>query len=173
MPNKSKKLQKRQQLAAAVTYYGADILDSKSYQSCQNYTQHASVSVYIHSLSVACLCFSIARRLPFQFDESALVRGALLHDYFLYDWHTPKHPHLHGYRHASLALKNASEDFAISPREADMIKKHMFPLNLCPPRYRESIVLCLADKLCTSVEVLRHTPAYATLVTAISRESEP
>lgn len=81
-----------------------------------------------------------------------MIRGALLHDYFLYDWHEPHHG-LHGYTHASLALRNAAQDFAISPIEADVIKKHMWPLNIKPPRYREAMIVTIADKICSAKEV--------------------
>ena len=32
--------------------------------------------------------------------------------------------------------------------ERDIIKRHMFPLNIRPPKYRESWIVCLADKIC-------------------------
>jgi uncharacterized protein len=83
------------------------------------------------------------------------VRGALLHDYFLYDWHVPAPEHnLHGFSHAGAALKNAKRDFEINRLEQDIIEKHMFPLNIRPPKYRESIIVCLADKLCATKETV-------------------
>lgn len=36
-----------------------------------------------------------------------------------------------------------------------MIRSHMFPLNKSVPKYRESIILCAADKLCAVAETLR------------------
>ncbi|MCI6216072.1 MAG: hypothetical protein MR659_03160 [Mollicutes bacterium] len=55
-------------------------------------------------------------------DIKSLVRGALLHDYFLYDWHDKKNrlPH-HAYKHPLYALKNAKKDFDISKTEANII----------------------------------------------------
>ena len=35
-----------------------------------------------------------------------------------------------------------------------MIRSHMFPLNLTLPRYRESVILCLADKVCAVKETV-------------------
>lgn len=35
-----------------------------------------------------------------------------------------------------------------------MIRKHMFPLNLRPPRYRESVLVSCADKLCALGEMV-------------------
>ena len=89
-------------------------------------------------------------------DERALVRGALLHDYFLYDWHDPDPSHRwHGFFHPQTALKNAERDFSVGDTERDMIAHHMFPLVPRPPRCRESALLCLADKLCALRETLR------------------
>ena len=79
----------------------------------------------------------------------------MLHDYFLYDWHTPDPAHrLHGFRHAETALRNADRDFELNDTERDMIKKHMFPLNPAPPRFKETAVLCLADKYCALRETV-------------------
>ena len=56
------------------------------------------------------------------------------------------------------ALENARREFTLSPVEQDIIEKHMWPLTLRrPPRYRESVVVCAADKLCAAAEVLRLT----------------
>ncbi len=82
--------------------------------------------------------------------------GALLHDYFLYDWHVPNaETRLHGLRHPRRALQNAREDFALTPLEADIILRHMFPLTLVPPACPEGWAVCMADKLCALLEPLR------------------
>lgn len=51
------------------------------------------MSVYEHSLAVARMCLRIAKYFPGEVDMRSLVRGALLHDYFLYDWHIPDESH--------------------------------------------------------------------------------
>ena len=94
------------------------------------FSQHGCVSVYSHSVSVALLSLYIAERLNLNVDKSSLVRGALLHDYFLYDWHEKDESHRwHGFIHAERALANAVRDFCLNPIERDIIRKHMFPLN--------------------------------------------
>jgi hypothetical protein len=35
-----------------------------------------------------------------------------------------------------------------------MIQSHMFPLNLKVPKYRESVLLCLADKISACAEMM-------------------
>ena len=93
-------------------------------------------------------------RLPV--DKQSLVRGALLHDYFLYDWHEKDGGHrLHGFFHAERALHNARRDFNLNFIERDIIRKHMFPLNITPPKFRESWIVTWADKLCAAEETTR------------------
>ena len=54
----------------------------------------------------------MAQRLRLRVDMESLIRGALLHDYFLYDWHDGEKEHnLHGFRHAERALRNAERIF--------------------------------------------------------------
>ena len=123
----------------------------------KNFVQHGDLSCYEHSLHVAERSLRLADLFHVQVDRRSLVRGALLHDYFLYDWHH-RHPSHRGHarKHANRALRNAVRDFPLNDIERDIIAKHMFPLNLKPPRYRESILVCLADKLCTLQEILSH-----------------
>ena len=64
------------------------------------FIQHGDVTVYAHVTSVARASLSFAERLGragISVDRASLLRGALLHDYFLYDWHDPDPSHrLHG-----------------------------------------------------------------------------
>ena len=139
---------------AFVRREGADIIASPGMEKAKAFTQHGGTSVFEHSLRVACESLVIARRLRRPVDERAMVRGALLHDYFLYDWHQPGHD-LHGFRHAKIAWRNARRDFELGAIEQDVIRRHMFPLNPAPPRFRESLIVCLADKICAAREMGR------------------
>ncbi|MFQ9151358.1 MAG: HD domain-containing protein [Blautia sp.] len=44
-------------------------------------------SVYRHSLAVAYFSCYLAEKLHLKVRTKEMIRGALLHDYFLYDWH--------------------------------------------------------------------------------------
>ena len=132
---------------AFVRREGADILASPGMEKTKAFTQHGGTSVFQHCLNVACESLLLARRLKRPVNERAMVRGALLHDYFLYDWHQPGHG-LHGFHHAKAAWRNATRDFELGYIEQDVIRKHMFPLNIAPPACRESLIVCLADKIC-------------------------
>lgn len=51
----------------------------------QKYMQHSDISVYKHCISVAYTSLELADRLAWNVNRRELIRGALLHDYFLYD----------------------------------------------------------------------------------------
>lgn len=148
---------KLKQFEEIVTLYGKDVMSSKNMEIQKKAVQHGRVSIYEHSLGVACLSIYLASWLGIEVDKKSLVRGALLHDYFLYDWHHhDKNHRLHGFRHAKRALDNASLEFFLNPVEQDIIERHMFPLNIKPPKYKESAIVCIADKICTVMEVMGH-----------------
>ena len=135
--------------------YGADILSSRGMELEKGFFQHGTVTVYDHSVAVALMCLQLAMLLHIQADRRSLVRGALLHDYFLYDWHIKvKGRPLHGFWHARFAMANAQRDFGLSQIERNMILSHMFPMNKTLPRYRESVLLCTADKICATRETV-------------------
>ncbi len=117
--------------------------------------QHGSTTVFAHCVKVACFSLFLANKLHIPVNTHALLRGALLHDYFLYDWHEKNAGHrFHGFTHSATALKNAQEDFMLTPVEKDIIARHMFPLCPIPPRCREAWLVCAADKYCALLETL-------------------
>ena len=114
----------------------------------RGFIQHGSVTTYDHALSVARRCYAIAKGRR-GIDLDSLVKAAFLHDLCLYDWHDPDPSHrLHGFRHAALAADNAARLFAMPPAVCDMIRTHMWPLNLTRvPHSREAWILTLSDKM--------------------------
>lgn len=126
----------------------------------RRFMQHGDTSVYSHSLAVARRALHIGRALRLRLNERAMIRGALLHDYFLYDWHVPDpNRPLHGFAHPRIALENARRDYGVNATEADVIRRHMFPLTPVPPSTREGWVVCLADTLCAVGETMNRRRA--------------
>lgn len=121
----------------------------------KDYIQHGRTSVYRHCIAVAYISCMIAAKLNLVVEIHQLIRGALLHDYFLYDWHEHDSSHrLHGFTHPKKALRNAVRDFNLSETERDIIKKHMFPLTIVPPAKKESWIVTAADKYCAIRETM-------------------
>lgn len=124
----------------------------------KQFMQHGDTNVYDHCIAVARVSCLLADKMGLSVDRESLIRGALLHDYFFYDWHVPDPKHrLHGFTHPKRALQNAMDDFALTPVEQNMIIRHMFPLTPIPPRCLEGWVLCIADKVCSTLETGRFT----------------
>ena len=133
-----------------------EIRESSRFKNSKQFIQHGKTSVYMHSVSVAYMSCYIAEKYNLSVDYYSLITGALLHDYFLYDWHEKSKDHrLHGFTHPARALKNAEQIFDLTPVEKDIIKRHMFPLTPIPPVCLEGWVVCIADKICSTKETIK------------------
>ena len=116
--------------------YGGDILRSPTMARERTIPQHGSTTCFDHSVAVTLCSIRLAEKWGWDVDWRSLVRGALLHDYFLYNWREHNDDHkLHGFYHARKAMENAERDFGLNPVEANIIHRHMFPLNPMPPMY--------------------------------------
>ena len=133
------------------------VIDSARYRQMKTYLAHTDVTVFEHSLRVAYTAYRMAAAWNIACDREALVRGALLHDYYLYDWHDPKKGfRWHGLKHHRFALANADDDFPLTAKERRIIYTHMFPLTFwTPPTCREAWLVTLADKMVAGVETLK------------------
>ncbi len=154
--NRQKERQK--QLRRQIREAGTDILESVNFQSTKEHIQHGTVTVNAHCINVAKHSLMLADKLKVRVKRRELIRGALLHDYFLYDWHDKDHINpfkLHGFFHPGRALKNATRDFELTEREKDIIRKHMWPMTIIPPMCREAWIVTAADKWVSLLETLR------------------
>ena len=136
------------------------IVNSDEFKRTKNFKQHGQTSVFDHSVYVAATSLKISKKLHIKIDRESMIKGALLHDYFLYDWHDKNHPRLHGFRHAKLAAENAKRDFGLTKKEYKMISAHMFPMGLRLPSSKEALILCIADKYCAVRESLHRRHKY-------------
>lgn len=157
MKKRWNKIQARNYFFEALKRYGKDILAAEHFQESEAYIQHGDMSVRRHSLSVAECSLYLAHVLRIRCHKRDLLRGALLHDYFQYDWHSKEHrsiKNLHGFYHPGIALNHAEKEFQLNKRQRDIIKKHMWPLTVVPPVCREAWIVTLADKYCSLMETI-------------------
>lgn len=133
-----------------------DIINHEEFKQLAWYTHHRPFTTFEHSLRVAQIAYNWSIRLEnkFNFDTQAVTRGALLHDFFLYDWHEPRPDgsRWHGFRHPRIACQNAERCFEVSEKEKDIILNHMWPLTLRLPKTREAFLVMVADKIATLQE---------------------
>ncbi len=131
----------------------ADIMQHPKFQQMGSYLQHGTTTTLEHCIGVSHLSYKIAR--SYGLDAKACARGALLHDLFLYDWHTVVKNtgnRLHGLTHPKTALLNAERYFVLTPKEKDIILKHMWPITIIPPKSGEGYIVMYVDKYCGFVE---------------------
>ena len=141
--------------AELIRKYGRDILDSPGFQQMKQYRHHDKSTTYQHSLDVTMAALRFAKSMRIPVDKRALVRGCLLHDYYLYNHHTSERKKWHWARHDLYAAINADRDFGIDDREADIIANHVWPIHpMRFPLMREGWILVLADKKVAAVEAI-------------------
>jgi len=128
--------------------YGEDILNSKSFQILKTYQHHFRSNTYAHCIAVTLKALRFAKKMHIKVDVKKLVRGCLLHDYYLYNHRSEERIPWHLTRHPKIAAENAQRDFNISLVEYDMIASHMWPITFLRfPICREGWILVYADKV--------------------------
>ena len=125
------------------------LLEHGDFAKEQEIPHHFCTNVLRHSISVARGSLKLAEKLHIKVNESDLLYGALLHDYFLYNYRKSNSHHgLHGYTHAKIAADNARKDYKINDRVYNIIYSHMFPLNLTHlPKCKEAWIVTFVDKV--------------------------
>lgn len=125
------------------------IIHSDEFKKMKAFRHHVKTSAYAHSIKVAYLCYRHHKRHGTSIDLYPFLRGALLHDYYLYDRRNKDIKHkFHGFTHPKKALQNAKNGYPdLTPMEIDMIERHMFPLTPRPPKTRGGWLLCFYDKV--------------------------
>lgn len=133
-----------------------EFLQNDQVQKMREFSQHGTTNTLDHSIGVARMSFWISKRLPFRFRTQSMLKGAILHDFYLYDWHKPEEGQpLHGFRHPATALRNAKMHFTLNSIEENVIASHMWPLTLRKvPHCREAALVCIADKVCSVQETV-------------------
>lgn len=121
------------------------------------YPHHGNSSCYDHCLNVAYYNYQLCRK--FNLDAVSAARGGMIHDLFLYDWHTHAKKtgdRFHGLTHPKAAYKNARKFFKLNKIEKDVILNHMWPVTaLSIPRTKEGWVTTIVDKYCGAFETSR------------------
>ena len=128
------------------------LLENETVLEMKKYRQHYATSCYDHCFEAAYYCYKICKK--FNLDYISAARAAMVHDLFLYDWriHQADRKGLHAFTHPRTAYENACKIMELNDLQKDIILKHMWPLCIKLPRYKESYILTLVDKYCALSE---------------------
>ncbi len=133
------------------------IINDSHVQEMKKYIQHGKVSTFDHCESVALASYSLNRKLHLKANEETLLKGAILHDFYLYDWHEKDNGShdWHGFIHPGRAVTNARKYLKVEDDVASVIDSHMWPLTITKiPKSREAWIVCIADKYVSLKETL-------------------
>ncbi|HHW69328.1 MAG TPA: HD domain-containing protein [Tenericutes bacterium] len=143
-----------------------NILENDEFTKRENFEHHINKSVYDHCLYVSYYSYKIAKKL--HLDEKSAAIGGLLHDFYDEPWicniEKKNFFEKHGFVHAKKSLLNSKKHFSnlIDKKVENIILRHMFPLNIIPPKYMESWIVSFVDKY-TSLEIFlkpKYIPIY-------------
>ena len=125
-----------------------NIMQNEEFQKMNNIKHHNTTRME-HSLKVSYYSYKIAKSLKLDYKDVA--RGGLLHDFYIEeirDCDSIKEKILlFSVKHPNEALLNASNYFELSEKEINIIKSHMFPIDYKVPKYAESWIVSLVDKV--------------------------
>lgn len=143
-----------------------EILMHDEFQKRKLFNHHRDMSVWDHSILVSFKSYIASKY--FGADPRICAIAGLLHDFYPYAWlYNEKLAIIndgdylkelnvkkslfkkHGFVHAKEAALNYIKFFPHleNKKITNSIKRHMFPLNILPPRYIEGFVITLVDKL--------------------------
>lgn len=126
----------------------SEMLENDHYMALKEFSHHDEEDIVSYNIQVARMSYRIAKLTGA--DVVSTTRGAMLHDFFHYDWKEYKQgvfDFRHTRNHPIISYENAKEHFGVNVIEADIILKHMFPLTIAPPKYVESYIVTLSDKV--------------------------
>ena len=130
------------------------ILKNNEFQKMSTIKHHNTTRMN-HSLKVSYYSYKIAKSLRLDYEDVA--RGGLLHDFYIEEIRKCNKIKdkilLFSTKHPSEAVINASNNFELSEKEINIIKSHMFPVDYRIPKYAESWIVSLVDKVLSFGEV--------------------
>ena len=119
--------------------------------------KHHNTTRLDHLLKVSYVSYKITKILKLDYKETAI--GGLLHDFYNEEidscggvkdkllMFTTKHP--------NEAVENAKRNFKLTEKEINIIKTHMFPVDYKIPKYVESWIVSIVDKVLSTSEFSR------------------
>lgn len=119
-----------------------------------NNIKHHNTTRLNHSLKVSYYSYKIAKFLKLDYVDVA--RAGLLHDFYFGNIDKCKKIKdkvlLFSTKHPNQAVANSLKYFNLTEKEENIIKTHMFPVDYKIPKYAESWIVSLTDKVVSTRE---------------------
>lgn len=127
-----------------------DILNNEEFKKLKN-IEHHGMTRYDHSLRVSYYSYVLAKKIGL--DYVLVSRAGLLHDFFFSeDDRTKKDRLVSTFIHPKFAVENSLKYFSVTEKEKNIIESHMFPLYKTLPKYSESWLVSIVDKVVATYE---------------------
>lgn len=130
-----------------------DILNNDKFNKLKEQPHHG-INRYEHSYHVAIWIYKICKLFNSK-NLTKITRASLLHDFYE-DIDLKGNGLQRLARHSKVALKNSEEYFKLDDMQKNIIKTHMFPCNLDIPKYKESWLITIIDKIVSTYEMIRY-----------------
>lgn len=143
------------------------IITNSEYLRRKEFRHHGDITVYTHSISVSKCAYRISKYLHLNYKDAAIA--GVLHDFYTTPWQDVviKQPFfkMHAFTHARVALENSQKYFGefLNKKIENAILRHMFPLNIVPPKYLVGIIITIADKVVSFKALFNKEVLYKTL----------
>ena len=129
------------------------ILDNDEFSKLKDIKHHEQTRLN-HCLKVSYYAYIIAKKLRLSYEEVA--RAGLLHDFYLGQVKEQKKVKdrllLFTTRHPEQAVNNSLQYFELTEKEQDIIRTHMFPIDIKIPKFAESWLVSFVDKVVSTKE---------------------
>ena len=131
-----------------------NIMHNEEFKKIENIKHHNTTRLN-HSIKVSYYSYKIAKSLKLDYKDVA--RGGLLHDFYtdeICECNKVKDKiKLFSTQHPKDAVNNSLNYFNLSEKEINIIETHMFPVDYRVPKYAESWIVSLVDKVLSFGEV--------------------
>jgi len=149
-----------------------DLLRHPDVQAMKTYNHHREVTTHFHSMYVSYTVMKMCEALH-PSEEREIVRAALLHDFYLYEWYTEKHEEKHIWYHPKQSVKNIEARFGkLSDMQRNMILAHMFPMSYETPSSLGAWLLTAADKRCATNDYFGISRNFIPVYNEINRRTQ-
>lgn len=124
------------------------IMENSEFRNLENIKHHNTTRLD-HSIKVSYYSYKVAKTL--RLDYKDVARAGLLHDFYTDEISkcskVKDKIKLFSIKHPKDAVNNSTTYFNLSEKEINIIESHMFPVDYKIPKYTESWIVSIVDKI--------------------------